>query len=162
RLLDVGKVEHPAAVGPERAGDVDLHHEGVAVQARALVAGWHVGQAVCRLEAEGLEDFHAGHGTARPIDAAVGRPVQFAAWGGKTPASACRAKLGRSMFDPHTITATRRPSRRSRSGPHSAAVAAAAAGSTASFMSANSKPMACCMATSGMVTMSSTKRRARP
>src|SRR6185312_13776973 len=46
RLLDVGEVEHPAAVGPEGSVYVDLHHERVAVQARALVTGWHVRQAV--------------------------------------------------------------------------------------------------------------------
>src|SRR5579875_811890 len=75
---------------------------------------------------------------------------------------ASRAKVARSMLVPHTITPTRRLSSRSRSGPHRAAVAAAPAGSTASFMSANSRPIARCMASSGMVTISSTKRRAMP
>src|SRR5690606_37602622 len=58
RGLEVGEVHHPAGLRIDRAFHVQLHPERVAVQARALVALGHVGQAMCRLEGEDLEDFH--------------------------------------------------------------------------------------------------------
>src|SRR6185312_4232876 len=75
---------------------------------------------------------------------------------------ASRANVARSMLVPHTTSATRLPSSRSRNGPNRAAVAAAPAGSTASFMSVNSSAIARCIATSGMVTIPSTNCRATP
>lgn len=59
-----------------------------------------------------------------------------------SPALTCVAKVAMSMLAPQTITPTRRPRRRSRKGPHRAAVAVAPAGSTANFMDRNSNAMA--------------------
>ena len=44
------------------------------------------------------------------------------------------------MFEPHTSTPTRRPASRSRNGPSRAAVAAAPAGSSASFSVVEGQP----------------------
>ena len=56
--LEVGEVHHPTQLRVERAFDMDLDLEGMAVQPRALVRGRQVGQAMCCLDAKGLGDFH--------------------------------------------------------------------------------------------------------
>ena len=58
--VEVGEVADPAEGLVEVAADVDLDAEGMAVQARALVAGWDVGQLVCGFETKLFEDFHLG------------------------------------------------------------------------------------------------------
>jgi hypothetical protein len=55
---DLGEVEHPAGVGADGAGDVDLGAKGVAVKPGALVILGDVGEAMGRLERELFEDFH--------------------------------------------------------------------------------------------------------
>src|SRR6185437_4709737 len=55
---ELGEIAHPAQARVERTRDVHRQQKGVSVQARAFVAGRNVGQAVCRLDAEFLEDLH--------------------------------------------------------------------------------------------------------
>src|SRR3546814_3900259 len=64
RGLDVAEVHHPAAVGARLAGDMQLDHERMPVQPRALVARRHVRQPVRGFDGEGLEDVHGRHSTA--------------------------------------------------------------------------------------------------
>ena len=56
--VEVGEVTDPAECFVEVAADVDFDAEGMAVQARALVAGGNVGQLVCGFEAELFKYFH--------------------------------------------------------------------------------------------------------
>lgn len=58
RGLDVGEIHDPAGLRVEVAGDMDLDAEGMAMEARALVARRHVGQPVGGFEGEDLEDIH--------------------------------------------------------------------------------------------------------
>src|SRR5690606_1096114 len=106
------------------------------------------------VEGMGLQEF--GHRILEPLPgrlAATGRgpwrlglhciaaPLATHASDSCPQGRARRANVARSMFDPQRMTPTRLPDRRSRSGPASAAVAAAAAGSTANFRSANNRPI---------------------
>ena len=52
RVVEALEVDEPAGVRVDRARDGELDPEAVAVKARALVPGGHLGQAVGRLEAE--------------------------------------------------------------------------------------------------------------
>ena len=63
--LDLGEVANPAGVRVEVAAQVDRHFERVAVQAAALVAFRHVGQAVGGFERKFLEDFHSVFSSVR-------------------------------------------------------------------------------------------------
>jgi len=56
--LQVRKVHDPAQLRIRLAGHVDLDAEGMAMQARALVAGRHVGEPMRRLELKHFEDMH--------------------------------------------------------------------------------------------------------
>jgi len=55
----VGKIHDPAGFSAQLTLKVNLHPEGVPMQARTLVARGHVGQAMRRLEGKDLEDIHA-------------------------------------------------------------------------------------------------------
>ena len=57
--LHIGKIHDPASFSAQLALKVNLHPERVPVQARALVAWGHVGQAMRRLEGKDFEDIHA-------------------------------------------------------------------------------------------------------
>src|SRR5579885_1806655 len=59
-LLQVREVHDPAGPGIHRAGHVDPHLEGMAMQAGALVPLRHVRQSVGRLDVESLVDVHPG------------------------------------------------------------------------------------------------------
>lgn len=56
--VQVGEVANPAEGWVDLTADVDLDTERMAVQARAFVAGGHVGEAMCGLEAKFFKDFH--------------------------------------------------------------------------------------------------------
>lgn len=56
--VEVGEVADPAGGCADVAADVDFDAEGMAVQARAFVAWWDVGELVRGFEAEFFEDLH--------------------------------------------------------------------------------------------------------
>lgn len=60
RLLDLGKVHHPAQLRIDRSRYVDFDTKRVSMQARTLMSGWDLGQAVRRFDLENLEQIH-GH-----------------------------------------------------------------------------------------------------
>src|SRR5690606_6632554 len=64
--LDVGEIHDPAAVVARFAADAQLDAERVPVQARALVALGHVGEAVRGFDGEDLEDVHGANSTRAP------------------------------------------------------------------------------------------------
>ena len=59
RTPDIGEVLHPTFFRQQRAGDMHLDVERVAVQPAAFVPFRHVRQMVRRFEGEDLENFHA-------------------------------------------------------------------------------------------------------
>ena len=59
--FDLSKIQHPAAVLINRTRQVEADMKTVAMQARAFVAGWHIGQAMRRFEVKFLEYFHRAH-----------------------------------------------------------------------------------------------------
>ena len=72
--FDVAEIHDPAGLLAGLAFHFEFHPEGVAVQARALVARRHVGEVVSGLEGKDFEDFHGrivavgrGCGSARPL-----------------------------------------------------------------------------------------------
>src|SRR6185312_12960810 len=67
RRLQVRKVHDPAQLRIRLAGHVDLDAEGMAMQARALVAGRDVGKTVGGFEGEGFEDVHGGDSTGARV-----------------------------------------------------------------------------------------------
>jgi hypothetical protein len=91
--LHVGEVHDPAAVGARLAGHLQFHREGMAVQARALVPGRHVRQAVRGLDAEDLEDVHL-RSIAAGLDSACEQGDRHA------QASWCLALLGLGLVLP--------------------------------------------------------------
>ena len=72
-VLQVGEVHQPAALGLDRAGDVQCDAERVAVESAALVALGDVRKAMRCLERELLEDL--GGRDAGPAAASVSRLV---------------------------------------------------------------------------------------
>jgi len=57
-LGDIGKVLYPALLRLYRAGDMNLHTEGMAMEAPAFMIFRHIGQPVCGLNIENLENLH--------------------------------------------------------------------------------------------------------
>lgn len=71
--LDVAEIHDPSGLGAGFAADMQLHPEGVPVQARAFVPMRHVGKPVRGFEREDFEDIHARHCKCAGPSAADGK-----------------------------------------------------------------------------------------
>jgi hypothetical protein len=60
RRANVAKVLYPAFGFNDWSSHMHLDTKGMSMQARALVRGRQIGQAMCGFDGEQLEDFHDG------------------------------------------------------------------------------------------------------